>query len=67
MKNVRFFHREDYTESKGPNAALRHGPDPSRVVGSQGANGPDPSLHCGPQCRPNYSMHALRPPVFSQV
>ncbi|KAL4219480.1 hypothetical protein ACF0H5_022058 [Mactra antiquata] len=39
----------DYTLAKGPNPDLRQGPDSNRVAGSQGAVGPDRSLHCGPQ------------------
>ena len=41
--------RKEYVLAKGPNPDLRQGPDPSRVMGSQGAVGPDPSLRCGPQ------------------
>ncbi|XP_052790369.1 mucin-5AC-like isoform X2 [Mya arenaria] len=39
----------EYTRASGPNMALREGPDPSRVQGSQGAMGPDRALCCGPQ------------------
>lgn len=35
--------------AKGPNPDFRQGPDPSRVMGSLGAVGPDRSLLCGPQ------------------
>ncbi|WAR31754.1 hypothetical protein MAR_034296 [Mya arenaria] len=41
--------RTEYTRASGPNMALREGPDPSRVQGSQGAMGPDRALCCGPQ------------------
>ncbi|XP_063424489.1 uncharacterized protein LOC134708116 [Mytilus trossulus] len=39
----------EYVNIYGPNPDLREGPDRSRVQGSQGAVGPDPSLACGPQ------------------
>lgn len=39
----------EYVNVYGPNPDLREGPDRSRVQGSQGAVGPDPSLVCGPQ------------------
>ena len=43
------FSRKEYIGAKGPNPEFRQGPDRSRVMGSQGAMGPDKSLCCGPQ------------------
>lgn len=41
----------DYAVACGPNLEYHQGPDSSRVRGSQGACGPDPSLPCGAQSR----------------
>ncbi|XP_033732712.1 E3 ubiquitin-protein ligase Smurf1-like isoform X2 [Pecten maximus] len=39
----------EYTLVHGPNLTNRQGPDRSRVVGAQGATGPDPANRCGPE------------------